>query len=51
MKSRRLLGNNKLGGDDFDNLVVRWMISRFQEQAKIDLSLDKMALQRLGRSS
>lgn len=40
-------GNNQLGGDDFDNCIVRWMISSFKEQEKIDLSLDKMALQRL----
>jgi molecular chaperone DnaK len=44
-------GNNHLGGDDFDNLLVRWMISRFQEKEKIDLSLDKMALQRLGEAA
>lgn len=40
-------GNNNLGGDDFDNCILRWMITRFQEQEKIDLSVDKMALQRL----
>ncbi len=40
-------GNNQLGGDDFDNCIVDWMVSSFQEQEKIDLSLDKMALQRL----
>lgn len=40
-------GNNHLGGDDFDNCVVRWMIDSFREQEGIDLSLDKMALQRL----
>ncbi|MFN6566536.1 molecular chaperone DnaK [Nostoc minutum NIES-26] len=40
-------GNNQLGGDDFDNCIVRWMIERFQQQDKIDLSQDKMALQRL----
>ncbi len=40
-------GNNNLGGDDFDNCILRWMISHFQSQEKIDLSLDKMALQRL----
>lgn len=40
-------GNNQLGGDDFDNCIVRWMIERFQQQEKIDLSQDKMALQRL----
>ena len=44
-------GNNQLGGDDFDNCIVLWMISRFQEQEKIDLSLDKMALQRLRESA
>ncbi len=40
-------GNNNLGGDDFDNCILRWMTTRFQEQEKIDLSVDKMALQRL----
>ncbi|CDN16317.1 Chaperone protein DnaK [Richelia intracellularis] len=40
-------GNNQLGGDDFDNCIVRWMINSFKEQEQLDLSLDKMALQRL----
>lgn len=40
-------GNNHLGGDDFDNCIVLWLLSQFQEQEKIDLSPDKMALQRL----
>ncbi len=40
-------GNNHLGGDDFDNCIVRWMIDVFLQQEKIDLSQDKMALQRL----
>jgi molecular chaperone DnaK len=40
-------GNNHLGGDDFDNCIVRWMMERFQEEHKVDLSQDKMALQRL----
>ncbi len=40
-------GNNHLGGDDFDNCIVLWMLSQFQEQEKIDLSQDKMATQRL----
>lgn len=40
-------GNNELGGDDFDNSIVRWMIEEFAHQEKIDLSQDKMALQRL----
>ncbi|NJN86866.1 MAG: molecular chaperone DnaK, partial [Leptolyngbyaceae cyanobacterium SL_7_1] len=40
-------GNNHLGGDDFDNGIVRWLIDNFREQEGIDLSTDKMALQRL----
>ena len=40
-------GNNHLGGDDFDNVLVRWMIDNFQEQEGIDLGSDSMALQRL----
>ncbi|NET35246.1 MAG: molecular chaperone DnaK [Cyanothece sp. SIO1E1] len=40
-------GNNHLGGDDFDNVIVRWMTDSFREQESIDLSTDKMALQRL----
>lgn len=40
-------GNNHLGGDDFDNALVRWLIDNFREQEGIDLSADKMALQRL----
>ena len=40
-------GNNHLGGDDFDDAVLKWMIETFQAKEKIDLSTDKMALQRL----
>ncbi|WP_044208756.1 molecular chaperone DnaK [Coleofasciculus chthonoplastes] len=40
-------GNNHLGGDDFDNVIVRWMIQEFKEQEGIDIGADKMALQRL----
>jgi molecular chaperone DnaK len=40
-------GNNHLGGDDFDNMIVLWMIETFQETEGIDLAADKMALQRL----
>jgi molecular chaperone DnaK len=40
-------GNNHLGGDDFDDAVLQWMLERFQEAEGIDLSNDKMALQRL----
>jgi molecular chaperone DnaK len=40
-------GNNHLGGDDFDAAVVRWLSDTFKQQEGIDLSSDKMALQRL----
>ena len=40
-------GNNHLGGDDFDQRVMDWMISEFKKGQGIDLSKDKMALQRL----
>ena len=40
-------GNNHLGGDDFDNRVTQWMIDEFKKAEGIDLSGDKMALQRL----
>ncbi|MBD2105112.1 molecular chaperone DnaK [Leptolyngbya sp. FACHB-261] len=40
-------GNNHLGGDDFDDCLVRWMIENFQQGNGIDLSQDKMAIQRL----
>jgi molecular chaperone DnaK len=40
-------GNNHLGGDDFDNVIVRWLIDDFKAQEGLDLATDKMALQRL----
>lgn len=40
-------GNNQLGGDDFDAIIVKWLIDKFKQQEGIDLSNDKMALQRL----
>jgi molecular chaperone DnaK len=40
-------GNNHLGGDDFDACIVDWMMAAFKQQESIDLSVDKMALQRL----
>ncbi|MGB7443096.1 MAG: molecular chaperone DnaK [Coleofasciculaceae cyanobacterium] len=40
-------GNNHLGGDDFDNVIVLWMIENFKVAEEIDLGTDKMALQRL----
>jgi len=44
---RATSGNNHLGGDDFDNVIVRWMSDNFKVKEKIDLSQDKMAIQRL----
>ena len=40
-------GNNHLGGDDFDNAIVSWMIEQFLAEEKIDITKDKIALQRL----
>ena len=40
-------GDTHLGGDDFDNKLINWMISEFKKQEGIDLSGDKMAMQRL----
>ena len=40
-------GNNKLGGDDFDERVMDWMVKEFKKENGIDLSKDKMAMQRV----
>ncbi|MBR3151666.1 MAG: molecular chaperone DnaK [Erysipelotrichaceae bacterium] len=40
-------GNNKLGGDDFDNVVVDWINDEFRKQYGINLKNDRMALQRM----
>ncbi len=40
-------GNNRLGGDDFDKRVIDWMVQSFKSEQGIDLSSDKMAMQRL----
>ena len=40
-------GDNRLGGDDFDQKITDYMISEFKKQEGVDLSTDKMALQRL----
>ena len=40
-------GNNRLGGDDFDNRIIEYLISEFKKEHGIDLSKDKMAMQRL----
>ena len=40
-------GNNRLGGDDFDKRIIDWMVAQFKSAEGIDLSGDKMAMQRL----
>ena len=40
-------GNNRLGGDDFDQRIIDWMVQSFKAETGIDLSGDKMAMQRL----
>ena len=40
-------GNNKLGGDDFDNRLMDYLIDEFKKENGVDLSKDKMAMQRL----
>ncbi len=40
-------GNNRLGGDDFDQRIIDWMVNEFKASEGIDLSNDKMAMQRL----
>ena len=40
-------GDNHLGGDDFDNVIVDWIVDEFRKQNGIDLKNDRMALQRI----
>ncbi len=40
-------GNNKLGGDDFDERIMDYMVSEFKKESGVDLSSDKMAMQRV----
>ncbi len=44
-------GDNRLGGDDFDQVIIDWLIAEFKKTSGIDLSNDKMALQRLKEAS
>ena len=39
-------GNNHLGGDDFDNEIINWLVTEFKKETGLDLSNDKMAYQR-----
>jgi len=40
-------GDTHLGGDDFDNVIINWILDEFKKENSIDLSKDKMALQRI----
>lgn len=40
-------GNNRLGGDDFDKLIIDYLVDTFKKEQGVDLSKDKMAMQRL----
>ncbi|MGN0768365.1 MAG: molecular chaperone DnaK [Christensenellales bacterium] len=40
-------GDTRLGGDDFDNEIMKWIVSEFKKNEGIDLSTDKMAMQRI----
>ena len=40
-------GNNRLGGDDFDERIINWMVDRFKAENGVDLRNDKMVMQRL----
>ncbi|MGD9910414.1 MAG: molecular chaperone DnaK [Candidatus Izemoplasmatales bacterium] len=40
-------GDNHLGGDDFDQRIVEWLVEEFKKETSVDLNKDKMALQRL----
>ncbi|MBC8536290.1 molecular chaperone DnaK [Feifania hominis] len=40
-------GNTRLGGDDFDQRIIDWMVAEFKKDSGVDLSADKMAMQRL----
>ena len=40
-------GDNHLGGDDYDQMVINWLVEEFKKENGVDLSQDKMALQRL----
>ncbi|HPF42518.1 MAG TPA: molecular chaperone DnaK [Bacillota bacterium] len=44
-------GDNHLGGDDFDQRIVEWLVDEFRKETGVDLSKDKMALQRLRDSA
>lgn len=40
-------GNNRLGGDDFDERIMKWLVEEFRKESGVDLSSDRMAMQRI----
>ena len=40
-------GDTRLGGDDFDNEIIKWIVNEFKNESGVDLSTDKMAMQRV----
>ena len=44
---RATSGDNHLGGDDWDNRIVEWLVDKFKNASGVDLSKDRMAMQRL----
>ncbi|WP_342264373.1 molecular chaperone DnaK [Spiroplasma endosymbiont of Clivina fossor] len=44
-------GDNKLGGDDFDQIITDWLVADFKKETGIDLSKDKLAMQRVKEAS
>lgn len=44
-------GNNRLGGDDFDDRIMNWLVAEFKKETGVDLTADRMAMQRLKEAS
>ena len=44
-------GNNRLGGDDFDECIMKWLVSEFKRTDGVDLSTDRVAMQRLNEAA
>lgn len=44
-------GNNRLGGDDFDERIMKWLVSEFKKTSGVDLSGDRMAMQRINEAA
>src|SRR5919205_1201810 len=51
IQGRATAGDNRLGGDDWDQRIVEWLIKRFKDTTGVDVSKDKIALQRLKEAS